>query len=71
MKCPPPRYAASLGRIQPRPMDMEATKQEGWKAQRLLVISPEDARLASHERDLVRRIGERLYGASRKAGGYG
>lgn len=71
MKCPPPRYAASLGRIQPRPMDVEATKQEGWKAMHLLVISPEDARLAAHERDLIRRIGERLYGSTRKGGAYG
>ena len=52
-------------------MDVEATKQEGWKAMHLLVISPEDARLAAHERDLIRRIGERLYGSTKKGGAYG
>jgi hypothetical protein len=43
-------------------MDVEAIKRRGWREQRLLVVSPEDERLDWAERELIRRIGERLYG---------
>jgi len=44
-------------------MDVEAVKRRGWREQRLLVVSLEDDRLDWMERELIRRIGERLYGA--------
>ncbi len=42
--------------------DLEVVKRQGWRNQRILVIRPDDRRLESHERQLVQRIGERLYG---------
>jgi len=43
-----------------RPSD--AIKCEGWREHGLLVISPDDERLAWPERELVRQLGEKLYG---------
>ena len=63
MDIPIPRYRCPLGRLQPEPMDVEAVKRRGWREQRLLVVSLEDDRLDGMERELIRRIGERLYGA--------
>ena len=63
MKIPSPRYRSPLGRFMPEPRrDPEAIKRDGWLDQHILVISPEDARLDWSERDLLRRIGNRLYG---------
>jgi hypothetical protein len=44
-------------------MDVEAGKRRGWREQRLLVVCLDDDRLDWTERELIRRIGERLYGA--------
>lgn len=63
MDIPIPRYRYPLGRLQPEPMDVEAVKRRGWREQRLLVVSLDDDRLDWTERELIRRIGERLYGA--------
>lgn len=63
MDIPTPRYRCPLGRLQPESMDVEAVKRRGWREQRLLVVSLEDDRLDWMERELIRRIGERLYGA--------
>ncbi|WP_147652738.1 hypothetical protein [Vulcaniibacterium gelatinicum] len=63
MDVPTPRYRCPLGRLQPEPMDVEAVKRRGWREQRLLVVSLDDDRLDWMERELIRRIGERLYGA--------
>jgi len=62
MKIPPARYPSPLGRMQPTPVDVEATKRQGWREQHILVISDEDERLDFLERQLIRSIGERLYG---------
>ena len=63
MIVPTPRYRGPLARLQPEPMDVEAVKRRGWREQRLLVVSLDDQRLDGMERELIRRIGERLYGA--------
>jgi len=63
MKIPTPTYRCPLGRLQPDTTDLEAMKRRGWRDQSLLVVSPEDARLDWMERELLRQIGERLYGA--------
>ena len=62
MKIPPARYPSPLGRMQTTPMDVEATKRQGWREQHILVISHDDERLDCLERQLIRSIGERLYG---------
>ena len=44
----------------------EHIKREGWQAQRVLVIGADDERLTWPERELVRQLGEKLYGEQRK-----
>ena len=43
-----------------RPAD--EIKREGWREQGILVIAAEDGRLTWPERELIRRLGEKLYG---------
>ena len=43
-----------------RPAD--DVKREGWRDQGVLLVAAEDRRLTWPERELVRRLGERLYG---------
>ena len=62
MKIPPALYPSPLGRMQATPMDVEAAKRQGWREQHILVVSEEDERLDFLERQLIRSIGERLYG---------
>ena len=59
-----PSYRCALGRGTSRE-DPEAIKREGWRDQRILVVSEEDKRLDFVEREFVRRLGERLYGGKR------
>jgi hypothetical protein len=42
--------------------DPEQVKRDGWRAQGLLAVSLEDDRLTWPERELVRQLGEKLYG---------
>ena len=63
MKMHTPSYRCPLGRLQPEPTDLEAVKQQGWRDQHILVINESDERLDFVEREFVRLIGERLYGA--------
>ncbi|MBU6955998.1 MULTISPECIES: hypothetical protein [unclassified Hahella] len=64
MKTPKPIYRSPLGKYQPdQGPDPEKIKREGWRSQRILVISPDDDRLNWIESELLCRIGERLYGA--------
>jgi hypothetical protein len=62
MKIRPQRYRCPLGRLQPDVTNLEAVKETGWREQRILVVSDTDERLDFVERELVRRLGERLYG---------
>lgn len=63
MKTPHVRYPSSLGRLQPNVIDIEQVKKRGWQKQGILVVSAYDARLDFTERQLIRRLGKRLYGA--------
>ena len=49
-----------------RPAD--EVKREGWRDQGILVVAAEDRRLTWPERELVRRLGERLYGRRSEPG---
>jgi hypothetical protein len=62
MKVPTPQYRCPLGRLQPDTTDLDAMKRNGWRDQHILVINESDERLDFIEREIVRRIGERLYG---------
>ena len=44
----------------------EHIKRQGWQAQRVLVIDANDERLTWPERELIRQLGERLYGKTQQ-----
>lgn len=62
MKIPQPHYRCPLGKLQPQTTDLNAIKEAGWREQHILVVNETDDRLDFIEREIVRRIGERLYG---------
>ena len=47
----------------------EQIKRDGWQVQRVLVVDADDERLTWPERELVRQLGEKLYGEDAAAGG--
>ena len=40
----------------------EHIKRDGWRVQRVLVVDADDERLTWPERELIRQLGDRLYG---------
>jgi len=56
-----------LAQLQPRKIDVEAEKRNGWRRHGILVISEDDHRLTWPERELVRQLGTRLYGRHGRA----
>ena len=42
--------------------DPDQVKREGWKEQGVLAVAVDDHRLTGPERELIRQIGEKLYG---------
>ena len=65
MKIPQHPYRCPLGKLQPKASDLDAIKEAGWREQHILVVNETDDRLDFIEREIVRRIGERLYGGKR------
>ncbi len=49
----------------------EEIKRDGWRELGVLAISVDDQRLTWPERELVRQLGERLYGGTCKETGNG
>lgn len=45
----------------------DRVKRDGWHEQGLLAVSLEDERLTWPERELVRQLGDRLYGKREEA----
>ncbi|WP_412049476.1 hypothetical protein ACK6D9_17435 [Hoeflea sp. Naph1] len=41
---------------------VDLVKRDGWREQRVLAVSLDDHRLTWPERELVRQLGEKLYG---------
>ena len=62
MDIPEKRYRNPLAKMQP---DTEAVKRNGWQRQHILVIAEDDGRLDALEREIIQRIGDRLYGEYR------
>ena len=71
MKIPQSRYSSPLASMLGETVDVDAVKQRGWQDQHILVVSELDVRLNVVEREIVRRIGARLYGAPVKGGRHG
>ena len=44
----------------------ERGKADGWREQGLLAVSINDERLTWPERELIKQLGEKLYGKNRK-----
>ena len=44
----------------------DQVKREGWREQGVLAVSIEDERLTWPEKELVKQLGERLYGKLRE-----
>ena len=47
--------------------DPEAIKRQGWHEMGLLVVQVHDQRLTWPEQELVKQLGEKLYGVLRQA----
>jgi hypothetical protein len=45
----------------------DRVKREGWQEQGMLAVSIDDERLSWPERELVRQLGEKLYGKRAEA----
>ncbi len=48
--------------------DPEIVKREGWSSQGILVVNEDDKRLSWPERELIRQLGEKLYGKRQTQG---
>lgn len=58
-----PRIPSSLAGLQGKSMDTHRIKRDGWIGEQILVVTPDDAqRLNPIEQQVVRRIGNKLYG---------
>ena len=57
-------YKCPLGALQPNAADAETVKRDGWLRQGILVVSKDEGSLDFIEKEIVRRIGDRLYGKS-------
>jgi len=55
MRFTPPGYGG-------RRRDPDEVKRDGWREQGILAVSVDDERLSWPERELVRQLGEKLYG---------
>lgn len=55
MRCTPKGYGGNR-------RDPEQVKRDGWHEQHMLAVSLDDHRLSWPERELVRQLGEKLYG---------
>ena len=51
----------NLGRIQPKLIDAEKIKREGWNNDGILVVKVDDERLNWAEKELIRQIGDKIY----------
>ena len=51
----------NLGRMQPKQIDVEKIKCEGWNNDGILVVKVDDERLSWPEKELVKQIGDKIY----------
>ena len=58
----PQEPRCALGRMVPTAVGAEPIKATSWRDHRLLVVALDDPRLGWADRELVRTIGEKLYG---------
>lgn len=54
-----------------RQRDAFELARDGWRQRGILAVSPSDRRLSFSERELIRELGERLYGSEGRGGANG
>ena len=54
---------SSLARLIPKRMDPEMEKRNGWNNHGILVVAMEDKRLGWPEREMVKHLAQKLFGA--------
>jgi len=59
-------YRCPLGAIQPKQMDTEAVKNDAWHNDGFLVVHINDPKLNWMEQQIIRQIGDRLFGKKGK-----
>ncbi len=52
---------SNLVRMQPRQIDAEKIKREGWNNDGILVVKVDDERLSWPEKELIKQIGDKIY----------
>ena len=58
-------YRCPLGKLLPHhkdPADLEQIKRDGWREQRILVVSPDDPRLDWVQKKFVENLAKFLFG---------
>ena len=55
------KYQSPLGRIQPKKIDPEKIKKQGWKENGILVVNVNDDRLNWPEKEIIKQIGTKIY----------
>ena len=56
---------SSLGKLQPKKMDIDHVKRKGWQKDGILVIDINNPKLSWPDRELLKQIGNRFYGQSK------
>lgn len=54
--------SCTLGRFVPAQIDTESVKREGFNNHGILVVAVDDQRLSWIERQIIKQLGERIYG---------
>ncbi|MBF0400251.1 MAG: hypothetical protein HQL90_05740 [Magnetococcales bacterium] len=67
----PTQPRSCLSRVQGFTINAEATKVYGWNSHGILVVADNDTRLTWLEQELVRQLGEKLYGRGRRGRQHG
>ena len=55
-----------LGRYVPTRIDVDAEKRSGWREHGILVVKADDPTLSWPERELIKQLGQKLYGERRE-----
>lgn len=62
---------SALARYQPQRQDVESEKRTGWCNHGILVVSENDDRLGWPEQEMIKQLGDRLYGQRRRESHHG
>ena len=62
------KYQSPLARMQPKQIDVEEIKKQGWEESGILVVNVTDNRLNWPEKELIRQIGNKIYKTKARSG---